>query len=598
MSTDFRKVLVKDSRIGNLTDSIDYAVYKGGQQVTGAKFMATSQSNSSHVYHIQVPSETTVIDRMIIWETTITLKISFSGNNASGGAAKTLDDYGAGTALAPFPGHQLISTLSATINNNTVSINTRDVLPQLLRLLDIHELQKYNGFTPTTPDYYGEYFSGVSLNPLSSNSSSDIYNQGRGSFPVEIANDIGFANAVADVANAAAWTPVYMRFTVREPLLLSPFIFGGRNQSNNAGIYGVSNMTINMNMGQPNRILRSIYEYGVELVSFTNSSLNMKFLTCHPSDLLSARCATPYYELPRYIFNYTSPGPDWGAGATVASAAIKPQPGVGRFTFSSVSLNAIPDKLIIVARKPLGEQKSDDPDCFFPITGISINFNNTSGVLSSMSQHDLYLMSKENGSNQTWGEFCGVQNVGAALGASAAGKSDMWRRTSGSVLVLQFGKDIQLIEDYYAPGSIGQFVLNFSISCENYGAASNVELVCITMNSGVFITERGSSSVFTAILSKQDVLDASSQDHHSDSDIRRLVGGGFLDSLKTTIGSINPARILKTIKDYAPLVKQGLRMSGNDTAHKIANTMESVGLGYSGAGSTTGGSSKLLKRLK
>ena len=49
MSTDFKKVLVKDSRIVNLTDSIAYGVFKGGQQATAASFNAISASTSSHV---------------------------------------------------------------------------------------------------------------------------------------------------------------------------------------------------------------------------------------------------------------------------------------------------------------------------------------------------------------------------------------------------------------------------------------------------------------------------------------------------------------------------------------------------------------------
>ena len=50
-SSDFSTVLVKDDRIANITDKITYAVNKGAQQVTVAEFNATSESNSSHVFH-------------------------------------------------------------------------------------------------------------------------------------------------------------------------------------------------------------------------------------------------------------------------------------------------------------------------------------------------------------------------------------------------------------------------------------------------------------------------------------------------------------------------------------------------------------------
>ena len=64
-SADFSTVLVKDDRIANLTDKITYAVNKGAQQVTVSEFSATSQSNSSHVYNIVVPSLETIIDRRL-----------------------------------------------------------------------------------------------------------------------------------------------------------------------------------------------------------------------------------------------------------------------------------------------------------------------------------------------------------------------------------------------------------------------------------------------------------------------------------------------------------------------------------------------------
>ena len=62
-SSDFSTVLVKDDRLANLTDQITYAVNKGAQQISVADFNATSQSNSSHVYNIIVPSLETIIDR-------------------------------------------------------------------------------------------------------------------------------------------------------------------------------------------------------------------------------------------------------------------------------------------------------------------------------------------------------------------------------------------------------------------------------------------------------------------------------------------------------------------------------------------------------
>ena len=59
-------------------------------------------------------------------------------------------------------------------------------------------------------------------------------------------------------------------------------------------------------------------------------------------------------------------------------------------------------------------------------------------------------------------------------------------------------KDIQLIEDFFAPGSLGNFNIQLQVYVENNQAldfssatGQTCELVMITMNSGVFVCERG-----------------------------------------------------------------------------------------------------------
>ena len=82
------------------------------------------------MYNIVVPSLETVIDRRVNWTSTVTLEI-----NATCAADKQPVNYGVRDALAPFPLHQLVNTMTATINNNTVSMNTKDILPAMLRML-------------------------------------------------------------------------------------------------------------------------------------------------------------------------------------------------------------------------------------------------------------------------------------------------------------------------------------------------------------------------------------------------------------------------------------------------------------------------------
>ena len=73
--------------------------------------------------------------------------------------------YGVTDALAPFPLRQLVNTMTATINNNSVSMNVQEVLPALLRMCDADELAEYDSTTPTMLDYLANYRDGV--DPLS-----------------------------------------------------------------------------------------------------------------------------------------------------------------------------------------------------------------------------------------------------------------------------------------------------------------------------------------------------------------------------------------------------------------------------------------------
>jgi hypothetical protein len=450
-------------------------------------------------------------------------------------AGQYLIDYGYSDALAPFPLHQLCSVMTATINNNSVSINMRDVLSSILRFNDRRELARYNGYTPTAFDTIADYsrILGGNANPLgawANNADNDLVPRGSWVLDWVAVNSDGTGGPPP--VSAGASQTCYVKFTVSEPLLLSPFIFADP-KSNSQGFYGIQNMNFVFNIADGKRVWRCAPFVGAGVVqktitpyAFSDSQLIFNFLTPHPSDLVPARNVVPYYELPRYI---TSNLPAFGAyGSGTDSQVVRT---------SNIQLNQIPDKIIIFVRKSMNAQTNTDPDYALTITQAQINFNNQSGILASATQQDLYRYSVENGSNQSWYEFSGSANLrDAAL--PGGGRLPM----SGSYLVLEFGKDIQLVEDFYAPGSLGNFNLQVQLSVRNQTAAAltDTEIVMITMNSGVFVCERGTSSTYTGILTKSDVLDASTQEAYTRSDVVRMVGGGFLDTLKSVAGKVIP----------------------------------------------------------
>ena len=153
MSETFEKILTKDDRICCITSKVKFQVVKGGQNITCQPFKAVSSSATAQVFNVTVPSLETIISREVLWRSTVTLKIT--GTHKPD--AEFLVNYGVTDALAAFPLHSLVGTMTTTINNNTVSMNVQDTLPILLRLADPEELARYNGMTPTALEYHANY---------------------------------------------------------------------------------------------------------------------------------------------------------------------------------------------------------------------------------------------------------------------------------------------------------------------------------------------------------------------------------------------------------------------------------------------------------
>lgn len=627
MSSDFTKVLVKDDRM-ECVDNIKYMVLKGGQNVTPSQFGAISKSNNQIVFNIQVPSEQTLIDRRVLLQTDLKLVVTSSAftyagptTNATPAIPANGCGYGLVSSLASYPLHSLMTVASATINNNTVSVNMRDVLPAIIRLLDKKELGSYNGMSATATDSLLNYSDSAFGDSPSSGSAGilDTDFVGRGSIQL------------IDYTITTGGTTAVETFTWRlsEALMISPFIYCNP-KSNGQAFYGIQNMNVVLNIGSDlKRVFRGLglpnnisvpagtyaagtynpspagqattsgqsslpYISNVAAGTFAGSScmfdqtyLLFTFITAHPSDLFPARNICPYYELPRYISATTAPAPvipqlitgttnyALVASGTTGGAVWTNTTGGTVFASQTLQLNQIPDKLILYMRKSGASQSYADSDSYLPIQAISIDFNNNSGILSAARSEDLYRMAKDNGSNQSWSEWQGYQmssvtvsqsglSYPSALGTGTI-TAPAFRAipTCGSVVVLEFAKDIQLIEDFFSCGSLGNFNIRVNVTYKNNNpsliAGSAIELVMITMNSGVFVCERGTSSTYTGILTRADVLEASAQDAYTRSDVKRMVGAGFLDMIKSGVSKLAPLH--KAVK-AADMGQEGRGTSG------------------------------------
>lgn len=589
--SSFKTVLVRDSVIGDVTDDIDYAVKSGAAQSTYQSFPTTSASNSSLIFNISVPSENVIIGRDVLINTGLTATINLGSQTV---AAKQVPvgeyawDYGATDAFHAFPLQSLFTTATAQINNTTVSINTQDVLPTLLRMNNSRELYRYNSTTPALPDQaYGSYantFAGANTvaspavpannSPLASyaTASYDLDQVPRGAFPITYTVRHFIAGVFTDaslISTAVTDTwEVVVSTVVSEPIFLSPFIFGDPCY-NQQGFLGINNMTFTFNIdstckrlwSSANPYITNIalgsaanpngFNYAgqavggvIQQVAPSSPSMLFKFLSSQPSDLIATKNIVPYMDFPRYLTSSAN------ASAIVAGATTQ-------LTSSNLQINQMPDLFAITIRKPMSTQTSADADAFFKVNNISINLNNQSGLLSSATAYDLWRISVRNGSTQSWAEFSGQASV---RGVNTP--------TTGSLILLSPAYDLSL-PDYISSGSLGSYNFQFQVGVTNqFGETITPEICAICVNSGIMTTQQGVSSIYTGILTKEMVLDAKSKQQASavkSAEVKRMVGGALWNMpLSNILGKAK--RALGIAKDAKDVYDAGKGLLGGATS--------------------------------
>jgi hypothetical protein len=578
---DFKTVLVKDSCIGDITSDIDFAVMSGASQTTYQRFPSTSSSNSAVIFNVQVPSENVVIGRDILCSTALqfTFRINSPPANQAVGTAAAV--YGQNFSLQAFPLNSLFSTATCQINNTTVSINTQDVLPAILRMNNSRELYRYNSMTPSLPDQaYFKYSdaTGATNNPLApyNTASFDLDQVPRGAFPATI--QVGHYNATTNVyidaspyssaPNDGATPPVYqgeywvvnVKTIVTEPLFLSPWIWGNP-EFNAQGLLGINNMAFTLTVDSSCKRLASValpanntqgaftmgsngatadnglVALGVSAIAGVQASNSNGFTyTSSVAGVSSVGINIPP-TAPVLLFKFLSTQPS----DLIQTKNIVPYHDYPRYlssqanssalaagasttlTSNNLQINQIPDLFLITIRKAMSTQTALDSMSQLVINNISINLNNQSGLLSSASQYDLWRLSERNGSTQSFNEFCGQQTK------LASGSTPALIPTTGAILVLNPAYDLSL-PDYITCGSLGNYNFQFNVNVTNQSAATinNVEICVVCVNSGIFTTQQGVSAVYTGILTKEMVLGAKSGQQASamtSCEVARMVGG-------------------------------------------------------------------------
>jgi len=582
MSADIEKLAVFDDRIVQTRPK--YAVEKGALSLTNSPFVAISQTQSQHTYNIYVPSENVYVDRALEWSSTCFLRIDVRLQDSAGGQfpiGQPLFQFGVDGSLAAFPLNALCATMTATINDTTTTINTQDVLSEVLRLTD-YKGNRLQRTCPTMLDKYQQNSDALNAtnDPISgyTNMSHDYHEQPNGSYynvsytnpdgsPVVAGGTYTCSNGIvvdinpdgipvskdqgAGVVNGLY--SVFIKFRSTEKLVLSPFIFSDEHSSD-TGLFGINNIQLVMNMRDPNRAIRLrdsvvgtaeklyysggvgpstwlppvFYNTQVGTGVFRDSVLNVQFLTPSLDIPLPPKSVVPYMEFPRYI---TQP-----QNTTMASGATT------QLQSQTITLPQIPDLLIIYVKAladpaTTATDKSLDPSlpqygsAYLPIEcsfdgnrttqPLSINFDNFSGLLSSQTSEQLYAMSVKNGLEMDFNTWAGFGRVPNGSGGGLVG-------TVGGFLVLKPSMDLTL-QSGQAPSLVGNFTLQFNVRVRNtFLFPVQPQIFVITANSGFFESIRGSSRIIKGVLSEQDIISAPLAPSGTREGLKRLIGGKVL----------------------------------------------------------------------
>ena len=590
MSQLIKPLSVRDTVL-DISDSLDFAVFKSGQNITVQRYQANSSSATQHVYAIQVPSVSTVISRNVIWGSDITFTLAgtcaeyeYLYNVQPISQSNNGVNIFSGDTTGPFMLHQLCQNMNIQINNtNVVQNNVQQILDPILRGLDRKLVSKLYGTTPTQLDLYGNYIdalpqkniNGAPLgaavrqtpllptfnSPFNGIETTDCNNdnQSRASFSLISIN----GNTVGGAGGS--FNTVNITYRVREPVMCSPFLFSG--DVDMTGLVGITQINFTMSMdATAKRALRWVLSNtagstkAVTNVAYTNPYMEFMQYTPKADQLIPATCVTPLSQF---------------VNQSIPVAAALPAGSISQLATNSLQLNSIPDKVVIWVDNfnKYGGSGNLWADAYATITGVNITFNNQTGILSTFSQEQLYQASLKSGSHQSWAEFSGLQN-----GSYGTANTLNPISTCGTVLYLNFGDVINISELWNAPGSLStsQFLATVNF-VNNQEYAILPQLNVMFLYSGILSTTNGnSSSYLNGILTRNDVLNASNAPHMAKRELVRYVGSGILSDVKSMASN------------YLPMARKLLEGVDNKYAKLGANALKTFGYGAEG-GAVSGG---------
>jgi hypothetical protein len=416
------------------------------------------------------------------------LKFSITGqikNLAGSGEVFVINSNFAG--LCQYPLHQMIATLTTTLNTQAITIRPSQLFDKFGNYNFDRETQKSTmSSTPCYPDQAVTY----ELTAGRITSGFALYGSSVDHISRQHTTVLTFtSNPVLQSSGASGTAQFIAEFT--EPLMINPLIFD-REWWRKLGIAQITNFTVNMTF-DPVGLQRIWRQSTNDYVNYTNIQVTT----------LQSQLYLAYYTLPTYMTIPLSLSYPYTAVQNFVYNFAQSYNSMQSFTLTSntIQFQSIPHRLYISVSKAYNTKTYNDPDVFLPITSINITWGNVSGVLSTLSQYDLWLLCEKNGLKLSWPMFSGQTIKIWAKSLDSGNAYDRDLRGPSALLCLEFGSDIQLLNEDY-PGKQGTW--NFQIQVNAFNSLYqpvSPHLDVIVIYHGTMTIAGGSVTLQTGLVS-------------------------------------------------------------------------------------------------
>jgi hypothetical protein len=539
--------------------SVDWIVQKGAKDVTYARRNAASVSSSNINWSCNPPSSNTFISPYVLLKLDMTFTFegipkaaaiaagTFMGIHVTGAGdalkksgGATISDVAAAPRCAPIS--SVVQNLSVSINGNNVNTNLESY---------VHELLRYNNNfndrfirqseAPMAFDMSQRYkdLAGGVKSPLASYKDSPAGYVGRRGF-------LPYDWQLSGVPTALTQCTATYKYVFYEYLPVSPFMISGKPEWNGQALFGVNTMDVAIQFSD----LRNAYSMDATYLNaevepasaFTvtasvtgnavdSATLEFCYLSPNLTQAVSTRNSYAFSELVPYITQYQ----------TIAVAGIAAARVTDEITMNAVQLRVVPEKLWIYVKKRRSLFTFLDSDSYCAISGIKVNWENQQSLLGGATQAQLYEVCVNNGIQDAY---------------------TVWKDYTGSVLCLEFGKDIAL-RPTLSPGTQGTFNMSLAVTVSNISTSTAAEwaglsyatqnaadiqwdLYVVAQNPGIISIENNTMTKGTGVISENDVLNATEghvYGEHSEHAEFSGEGGAQLGGAK--MGGLGPGSIIR-----------------------------------------------------